>query len=41
MMDYHLMYNDLIDKTNALFSGNAEVINRIYKMIGYYPMHKL
>ena len=41
MMDYHLMYNDLIDKTNALFSGNAEVINRIYKMIGYYPMQIL
>ncbi|MCR5272040.1 MAG: hypothetical protein K6E13_03550 [Lachnospiraceae bacterium] len=38
MMDYHLMYNDLIDKTNALFSENAEVMNRIYKMIGYYPM---
>ena len=37
-MDYHLMYNDLIDKTNALFSGNAEIINRIYKMIGYYPV---
>ena len=41
MMDYHLMYNDLIDKTNALFSRNAEVINRIYKMIGYYPMQIL
>ena len=41
MMDYHLMYNDLIDKTKALFSENAEVINRIYKMIGYYPMQIL
>ncbi len=37
-MDYHLMYNDLMDKTNDIFSDNAEVMNRIHKMIGYYPM---
>lgn len=37
-MDYHLMYSDLMDKTNALFSENAEIMNRIRKMIGYYPV---
>ena len=37
-MDYHLMYNDLMDKTNALFSENAEIMRRIQKMTGCYPM---
>ena len=37
-MNHHLMYKDLIDKTNMLFVENAEVMSRIQKMIGYYPM---
>ena len=37
-MDYHLMYNDLMDKTNAIFADSDNVRNRIHKMIGYSPM---
>ena len=37
-MDYHLMYNDLVDKTAAVFADNDEALNRIHRMIGYHPM---
>ena len=37
-MDYHLMYNDLMDKTNAIFAENENIRNRIHRMIGYSPM---
>ena len=38
MMDYHLMYNALMDKTNAIFAENENIRRRIHKMIGYSPM---
>ena len=38
MMDYHLMYNDLMDKTNAIFVDAENVRSRVHKMIGYSPM---
>ena len=37
-MDYHLMYNDIMDKTNAIFAENTNIRNRIYKTTGYSPM---
>ena len=37
-MDYHLMYNDLMDKTNAIFAENENIRNRIHRMIDYSPM---
>ena len=37
-MDYHLMYNDLMDKTNAIFVDAENVRSRVHKMIGYSPM---
>ncbi len=36
-MDHYLMYNDLMDKTNALFSDNEKILSRIYKMTGHRP----
>ena len=38
MMDYHLMYNDLMDKTNAIFADAGNIRSRIHKMIGYSPL---
>lgn len=38
MMDYHLMYNALMDKTNAIFAENENIRRRIHKMIGYSTM---
>jgi len=38
MMDYHLMYNDLMDKTNAIFEDADNIRSRIHKMIGYSPL---
>lgn len=37
-MDYHLMYNDLMDKTNAIFAKDDNLRSRIHKMIGYSPL---
>lgn len=37
-MDYHLMYNDLMDKTNAIFEDADNIRSRIHKMIGYSPL---
>ncbi len=37
-MDYHLMYNDLMDKTNAIFAKDDNIRSRIHKMIGYSPL---
>ena len=37
-MDYHLMYNDLMDKTNAIFAKDDNIRIRIHKMIGYSPL---
>ena len=37
-MDYHLMYNDLMDKTNAIFAKDDSIRIRIHKMIGYSPL---
>lgn len=37
-MDYHLMYNDLMDKINAIFVDAENVRSRVHKMIGYCPM---
>ena len=36
-MDQYLMYNDLIDKTNAVFAENQKILNRIHKMVGHKP----
>ena len=38
MMDYHLMYNDLMDKTNAIFAKDDNIRIRIHKMIRYSPL---
>lgn len=37
-MDYHIMYNDLMDKTNAIFADDDNIRSRIHKMIGYSPL---
>ena len=36
-MDQYLTYNDLIDKTNAVFAENQKILNRIHKMVGHKP----
>ena len=38
MIDYHLMYNELMDKTNAIFAEDDNIRSRIHKIIGYSPM---
>lgn len=38
MMDYHIMYNDLIKKVNSLFKKNSNIRKKIYKRINYSPM---
>ncbi len=37
-MDHHLKYNELMDKTNALFAEDHNIRTRIQKMTGYSPM---
>lgn len=38
MLDYHLKYNELIEKTNALFIKDSKIFERICNMINYSPM---
>ena len=38
MLDYHLKYNELINKTNALFAEDSNILERIFNMINYSPM---
>ena len=38
MVDYHLKYNELINKTNALFAEDSKILERIFNMINYSPM---
>ena len=33
MLDYHLKYNELINKTNALFAEDSKILERIFNMI--------
>ncbi len=37
-MDHYIRYNDLMDKTNAIFAETDSIRNRICKMTGYSPM---
>ena len=38
MIDYHLMYNELMDKTNAIFAEDDNIRSRIHRIIGFSPM---
>ena len=37
-MDYHLKYNELMEKTNALFAEDSKILERIHTMIRFSPM---
>ncbi len=38
MIEHHLMYNDLMGKTNAIFANDENIRGRIHKMIGFSLM---
>lgn len=37
-MDYHMMYNDLMKKVNALFGEESNLRKKIYQKISYSPL---
>ena len=37
-MDYHLMYNDIIKKVNALFKEDSNLRKKIYQRINFSPL---
>ena len=37
-MDYHLKYNKLMEKTNALFADSDKILRRIHTLIGFSPI---
>ncbi len=40
-MDYHLKYNELMGKTDAIFAEDENILTRIHRMIGYSPFQTI